>query len=373
MFNPRFVYTNQIVKDLMSIERSKLIVEMLPIPAQIEQELKEQAKLKMTHFSTRIEGNPLSFDQVTEVVKLKSDRTKLQAEHEVRNYWEALTFISGEAKKNTMITEKFIKELHAIIDNKGTGRRSKESKYRGATPPGVLFAVYDTKTKRPDYIPPEWSDVPTLMKDLIKWINEENLLPIPIKAAIVAYQLLTIHPFEDGNGRTSRALSTFILTKEGYDLRGFNSMEEYYVSDLDGYYKNIQMGLPALYYDGRNNPKNLAPWLEYFVRIMAYAFERVANTAQKTTLLSKIDPRIKKLDLKEKALLRLLLDKNGVVKVKDIADVFGVTPRAISNWTKDWVEKGLIEPASGTQRITAYKIGESYKDLSFENLGYIEV
>lgn len=110
-----------------------------------------------------------------------------------------------------------------------------------------------------------------------KWILKEDILPIPIKAAILSYQFLTIHPFNDGNGRTARGLATYLLSIYGYDMKGFYSMEKFYAMDLDGYYKSIQMNLPVLYYDGRNNPANLAPWIEYFVRIMALAFEKAAK------------------------------------------------------------------------------------------------
>jgi hypothetical protein len=67
MYMPKFTYSQRIVKDLMSIERSKAIVELMPIPAHIKSDLVEQAKLKMTHYSTRIEGNTLDLQQVARV------------------------------------------------------------------------------------------------------------------------------------------------------------------------------------------------------------------------------------------------------------------------------------------------------------------
>ena len=59
-------------------------------------------------------------------------------------------------------------------------------------------------------------------------------------------------------------------------MKGFHSIEEYYVEDLQGYYKHLQMGLPA-HYDGRENPEDLAPWIEYFLRTMSLAYEKVAK------------------------------------------------------------------------------------------------
>lgn len=60
-----------------------------------------------------------------------------------------------------------------------------------------------------------------------------------------------------------------------YDFKGFNSFEEYYMSDLDGYYSSLQMNLLPLFYDGRENPPHLEIWLEYFCKIMALNAEKI--------------------------------------------------------------------------------------------------
>ena len=111
-------------------------------------------------------------------------------------------------------------------------------------PPGVLFAVYDSKTGNADYIPPEAKDIPELIDELVEYVNTTDDHPL-IVAAIVHYQLVTIHPFEDGNGRTARLLSGYILDINGYGFNGIGSLEEYFAYDVDEYYNSIQMGLPA--------------------------------------------------------------------------------------------------------------------------------
>lgn len=369
MYQPLFTYTNVMIKDLMSIEHSRSVVELMPVPAHVEHELREQAKIKMTHYSTRIEGNALNLEQVSRVVKLKQNQLRIPAEEEVRNYWEALSFLSREKQKQTPITDTFIQKLHSIIIQHGVGRKPVKSEYRRSMPPGVLFAVYDHATGQPDYIPPEYSDVPYLMSEFVEWIQKEKELPSPVKAAITTYQFLTIHPFEDGNGRTARALASYLLSLDDYDVKGFHSMEEYYVEDLQGYYSNLQMGLPALYYNGRNQLKNLTPWIEYFVRIMALAFEKVANFAKRYAK-NEIGNRITRLEPNEITLLRYMIEKNRQVKPKEIARLFQVHPRTISKWSNHWIEKGIIKAASGEKRITSYTLGEEYKDLTLIDLGY---
>lgn len=362
MFEPKFKYTDNIVTDLGKIEKHKTVLDMSSIPISMELQLREEAKLKMTHFSTRIEGNPLDLKQVEEIVKKDSGIIKHRTELEVRNYWDALSFLETQKRLNSPISEKFIKKLNAIINDINPGRRLQESDYREPTQPGILFAVYDDKTKKPDYIPPEAKDVPTLMKDLVEWIKGEDKLPIPVKAAILSYQLLTIHPFEDGNGRTARALATYLLSINGYDMKGFYSMEEFYVSDLEGYYSNLQMGLPTLYYDGRENPNDLSPWIEYFIRIMALAFEKVVIKIKNTNVKRYSEVNMEDLSKKDNKLLsHLLKQPDNIIKPKEIADLYGVTSRTISEWAKEWVRKGILEPASGEKRITSYILGEKYR------------
>lgn len=185
------------------------------------------------------------------------------------------------------------------------------------------------------------------------------------------YQLLTIHTFEDGNGRTARALATYILSINGYDLKGFNSMEEYYFADLKGYYKNIQMGLPVVYYEGRNCPNDLGPWIYYFLNIMNKASGRVINQI-KIYNEREINPKIKFLEPKEKKLIRLLLMKSGKITPMEIAEEFNVKSRTITKWAVQWLEKGIITPGSGEKRIRSYKIGVKYEDITLKDLGYLE-
>ncbi|GED33955.1 Fic family protein [Brevibacillus centrosporus] len=315
----------------------------------------------------------MDLEEVSQAIIKHRDRHGLKAEQEVRNYWNALSFLSTSKRLKIQISENFIKRLHSIIEVRGSGRRNEESEYREATRPGVLFAVYDSITGRPEYIPPEAKDVPQLMKEFVNWINSEYAreLPTPVRAGIAAYQLLTIHPFYDGNGRTARALATYILSIDGYDLKGFNSMEEYYVSDLQGYYSKLQMDLPVLYYDGRNNPSDLAPWLEYFILTMERAFRKVARIAE-SKYKQQIDPRVKRLEPRELVVIKLLFGKGGDITPKEIAEEFKVVPRTVTEWAKEWMEKGIIEPASGTERIRAYKLGRQFSDLTLSDLGYAD-
>ncbi len=367
MYEPHFEYTTQIINDLLSIERYRTALEYLSLPTRIEQELIYKAKMKKTHFSTSIEGNVLSYDQVERVINKKGSDTKINAEREVLNYWDALTFLEQSYTNKREITVDFIKELHGYIAKKKSVH--KKSSFRGQMPPGVLFAVYDNRTGAPDYIPPEWTEIDGLIDDLVKWYHNEQEMPIPIKAAIMHYQFATIHPFEDGNGRTSRSLSTYVLMESGYDYKGFNSMEEYYAMDLEGYYENLQMGLPALYYDGRNNPPHLEQWIGFFLRIMALNAEKIYEIAQKATVKEETNYLLDSLSKKDKKMLRYVLENHmEIIKTSDLADVFMVTPRAISKWCGVWCERGILLANYKNIRIVSYSLTPEYKSIELNAL-----
>jgi len=367
LYEPRFIYSNRIVSLLNVIEYCRGTVDSIVLPVDISEKLRNEARVKATHFSTAIEGNPLTIKDVEKVVKNKEARDK--SEQEVRNYWNALNFLSRARNRNIPVTEDFIKKLHAIIEIRGPGRRGGRSSYRGSMPPGVLFAVWDTKTGKPEYIPPYHEELQGLMDGLMTWLDSKPAmeLPVPIRAAIFAYQLVTIHPFEDGNGRTARAMANYILMQEGYDLRGFYSVEEHYAADLNRYYESLQMGLPAEYYNGRNNP-DLSPWILFFLESMSKAYQIVVSSTRSFTESAKV--KLAGLGEKDKRLLLLALRFEKPLIPTTIAQWFEVNPKTVHNWIKDWIKIGLLEPASGNERIRSYKIGERYDNVTIEDLGF---
>lgn len=133
------------------------------------------------------------------------------------------------------------------------------------------------------YIPPEAGEVPTLMAELVMWINEEietKCLPIPVVAALAHYQFATIHPYYDGNGRVSRLLATMILYRCGYGLKGIYSLEEYYGRNLSEYYDALTVGPSHNYRLGRTE-SDVTGFVQYFCVGIAEAFLHVELRAEK--------------------------------------------------------------------------------------------
>ncbi len=108
------------------------------------------------------------------------------------------------------------------------------------------------------------------MQGMVQWINESRDVPCPLVAGIAHYQFATIHPYYDGNGRTARLLTTFILHLGGYDLKGLYSLEEYYARNLGSYYEAISIDESHNYYLGRAEA-DITKWVEYFIEGMAFS------------------------------------------------------------------------------------------------------
>lgn len=191
---------NEILKYITDIEINRYKVSSVRLPRAVADRLRKNSKKKSSYASNKIEGNPLSESQANEVIERDERKHFLKPEQEIRNYYLALEYLEDCARKKEPLSVKLILNVQKYVEK---GASKEKIGLRGPMPPGVLFAVIDTQTGNPDYIPPEYSDVPVLLDELIEYVNHTDDHPLIIAAA-VHYQLVTIHPFEDGNGRTAR-------------------------------------------------------------------------------------------------------------------------------------------------------------------------
>lgn len=355
-YMPKWQYNDKIVQYLMKIHAAREVVLLLELPVNLEEKLKKESIIKTVHYSTKIEGNNLNIDEIYEVIENNrhSDKKEVQ---EVRNYYNALLFLDKKTENKVKITEDFIKQLHGIIEIRSIGRRTEKTPFRDGQ-----NVIRDSISGGIVYLPPEYNDVPMLMKTLTDWIEDSDKIdiPTPIRAAIAAYQLVTIHPFWDGNGRTARALATYILKRGNYDLKGFYSMEEFYDKDIERYYNSLQMGLNHNYYFGRNNA-DLTIWITYFLEVMVDVFESVGK---KISGLYKQDkPKnsiFDSLDKRQRWVAGYIIEK-GFIKVKDVSLNFKIDERTARIWVKNWLDEGFIKKKDLIQqRNVNYVLGEKY-------------
>ncbi len=362
-FEPSYTITPKIVNCLTRIEAAKSQVPYLPVTPTVLASLRESARFYTTHYSTLIEGNALSPDQIEQVIKHKGHFPgRERDEHEVKGYYAALKQVEQWAAAGTPVTEKIIQTIHALVMSDGKAK-IKPTVYRDGQ-----NVIQDSRTKTIVYMPPEAKDVPGLMTGMVNWINKRNETPCTIIASIAHYQFATIHPYYDGNGRTARLLTTLLLYLGGYDLKGLYSLEEYYARNLSAYYDSISIGESHNYYFGRAHA-DITPWIEYFVEGMATSFENVIKQMTKAHEQGSPDQSrsIRKLDPRQRKVLTLFQEFETITS-SQIGELFGFKPRTSAEVCATWVEEGFLEITDFSNRGRKYKLSKQYEDIVMEQL-----
>jgi Fic family protein len=252
--------------------------------------LQKDTRVRNTHSSTAIEGNPLTLEQVRAVEEgSEIPATTPRAMREVINYFAGLRFIEKHAQTR-LIKHEDILRLHKIIagdvmDQGAAGR----------------YRTIQVKVGR--HLPPPPQDVSGLMFGLLEWWNQESVKISPVlSSAILHYRFEAIHPFADGNGRTGRALALWELYRRGFDTHHIFSVDEFYWEDRARYYA----ALDAVRHEG----ESMTAWLEFCAEGILLTLGRVWTRVQKLSAQS----RQKKLVLrpKQEQLLQLLRDRKSM-------------------------------------------------------------
>ena len=350
--------TNEILRYITEIEKNRYKVSTIKLSGSIAGRLRKNSKKKSSYASNRIEGNPLSEKQVDEVIDRDERKHFLKPEQEVRNYFLALNYLEEKARKKERFSKQLILDVQKYVEK---GAPKEKIGLRGPMPPGMLFAVYDSQTGNPDYIPPEYSDVPLLLDELVEYVNTTDDHPLVV-SAIVHYQLVTIHPFEDGNGRTARLLSGYVLDINGYGFNGIGSLEEYFAYDVGEYYESIQMGLPASYYSGRNEPPHPEIWMNYFLRMVLLYSNKVCELMEGSAA-DEVAGSLSFLKSKEKELLLFLMRhyRREFTPI-EVSRQLDVTNRTIINRLSVLVRNGFVEPVMAKERIRSYLLSDFTKN-----------
>ena len=263
--------------------------------------LRKNSKKKSSYASNKIEGNPLSEKQVDEVIERDERKHYLKPEQEVRNYFLALNFLEEKVSKKEKFSQKLILEVQKLVEK---GASKEKIGLRGPMPPGVLFAVYDSKTGNPDYIPPEYCDIPGLLDEL----------------------------------------------------------EEYFAYDIDEYYESIQMGLPALYYSGRENPPHPEIWIHYFLRMVKLYSGKICDL-QLASEEEDIAGSLSFLKGREKELLQYIIKNyRGEFTPIEVSRELSVTNKTIINRLAVLVKNGFAVPILVNERIRSYELSEFTRD-----------
>ncbi|HXW85759.1 MAG TPA: Fic family protein [Candidatus Bathyarchaeia archaeon] len=356
-FNPLFTITSEIAQNLLVIEQAKTSMAHLPLSVHLLARLQETARLTATHYSTQIEGNLLTQEQVAAVVEHDEHfKGRERDEHEVKGYYAALDTVEKMAKTSKPITEKDIMLLHALVMAAGSTRVT-PTPYRDGQ-----NVIRSARSRRIVYMPPEAGDVPSLMKTFVSWIASAKI-PSPLVAALAHYQFVTIHPYYDGNGRTARLLTTLILHKGGYDLKGIYSLEEYYARDLPGYYTALTIGPSHNYYEGRAEA-DLTDWIAYFIHGMALSCTTVIHRAQQLAGKTEADHEqsIRSLNTKQRKILTLFRH-HTTISAAQIAKALRIKSRTATQLCTKLMHEGFLVATTDARRGRRYMLTKKYQAL----------
>ena len=354
----KFELTASIVRHLQVIERVRETVRLTILPPAVAEALRFQAYIRSTHYSTQIEGNRLTLKETELVVQQGRQFPGRERDvQEVERYYQALQQMEKWVEGGQKITEERIRKLHAVLYS---GRRARPTPYRDGQ------NVVRERGGKIVYMPPEAKDVPGLMNELVVWIHKASEeMPIPVVAGVVHYQFETIHPFYDGNGRTGRMLTTWILYQGGYDLGKFYALEEFYAQDLEGYYAALVTHPNHNYYFGRNEA-DITPWLDYFLMGMVVVFERVAERIRTEMTEGDFDQErlvlLRSLDYRARRVLGLF-NTQEFIRSSDVASLLGISVRQSRELLTGWVAAGWLEVADPSKRGRKYRLAKEYQNL----------
>lgn len=256
MFQPRYTITNKL---LANIKRINTLVSELNdkrFPNVVLLELERSASEVSTYASISIEGNPLPLTEVKKILKSRPVHIR-ESEKEVLNYNQSLQDLNsmlarGEIKISLSLILKIQKQITA-----GLLPSFESGKFREKT-----VVINNPRTRQAVYLPPDVKDVAPLVRDLIKFINENiNIIDPLILAGIFHKQMVVIHPFMDGNGRTTRIATKVLLAAMGLDTFNLFSFENYYNKNVTRYFQTV--GEFGNYYEIGGNT-SFTDWLEYF-------------------------------------------------------------------------------------------------------------
>jgi Fic family protein len=256
MFKPQYIITDLLLANITKI--NSLINELnnSRFPNVVLLELERSAREVSSYASTSIEGNPLPLTEVKKILKSRPAHIR-DSEKEVLNYNQALQTLNRNLSEKTVtLSLTLILTIQKqIIDGL---LPSFESGHLRKKP----VVVNDPRTGQPVYLPPDVKDVKPLIEDLIEFTNknQKKINPL-ILAGIFHKQMVIIHPFMDGNGRTTRLVTKALLAAMGLNTFNLFSFENYYNKNVTKYFQTV--GEFGNYYE-LVEKIDFTLWLEYF-------------------------------------------------------------------------------------------------------------
>jgi Fic family protein len=291
-------------------------------------QLKNIATVRSVGASTRIEGSKMSNEEV-KVLLDDIDITKIEDRdaQEVVGYFDVLDLIS-ENYQEIEITESNLKNLHNILlkhsdkDQWHRGNYKQHSNAVEATlPDGTKQIIFQTTNA--GY---ETADA---MRNLIEWYNNDNETHPLVKSALFSYEFVSVHPFQDGNGRLSRLLATLLLLKNGYKWIQYVSFEHEIESRKSEYYIELRRC------QAERPNENVTNWINFFFDALMNIQEQLIKKLEVKGTKAKLSPR-------EKSIL-VFIENNAGTKSGNVARKLNIPNPTVKRILTKLVNDDLIE------------------------------
>lgn len=345
MYSPKYIISNKILKNVGQVEASKEVIENAPLVPSYEKQFQNDAIAKTIHHGTHIEGNELNLVQTKKILEGQEVYGRPRDIQEVINYRNVMTFLDELSFKRGDLTSEILLDIH----------RATVEKIVSNEKVGVLrvtqVIIKEEGTDKVVLKPPPFVEVPYLLEDFFSWLNSDaakEIHPV-IRAAIVHYVLVAIHPFVEGNGRTVRAFTQLLLMREGYDIKRFFSLEENFDSDLAAYYDALfRVDKDAQHIAQRD----LTPWIEYFTEVVAVELSKIKEKVRKLSLDTRMKVKFGEqiaLTERQMRLMEYISDQNGA-PMADLRKLISmVSEDTILRDLKVLQDKGIIKKEGSTK------------------------
>ena len=310
--------TNEILNRLVEITKAVESLSLMQAPPVAFRQIRKDSLAKNAHSSTKIEGNPLTLNQVKSLVDGRKVMAGRKAINEVENYISVLENIESYQESGEVALDGILRMHYditkGVIDNPLASGKLRD------------VQNYVVKGSKIIYTPPPPEKVGPMMEELVSWINSEalDLHPV-IQAGACHYAMAMVHPFEDGNGRAARALAVMVLRIRGFDEKGLFAIDEYYERDVTTYYAALNE------VDGTSDLTN---WLEYYTEGILYSIRAVFDVVKSLELAKGLNQR------QRKAIRHTI--KEGYITNREYRKINSVSNKAAYLDLKEMVEKGIL-------------------------------
>ena len=296
--------------------------------------LRRVATIESIGSSTRIEGSRLSDREVERLLSNLAIQTfETRDEQEVAGYAKLMDLVFA-SWQDFPFNENYLKQMHQILlehsqkderhrGNYKTSSNSVAAFDENSVPIGIVF-----ETATP-------FDTPRLMSELVAWVSDERettrLHPLLVIAIFVVV-FLEIHPFQDGNGRLSRILTTLLLLQAGYAYVPYTSLESMIEANKEGYYLALRQTQGTI----RSDAPNWQPWLVFFLRSLVEQMRRLEKKVERERIVLAVLPALS-LQIVE------FVREHGRITMAAAIKLTGSNRNTLKQHFRDLIERGHLE------------------------------